>query len=110
VLSRALFLNWRAFGDEPIVDIPGGTTPTVVASDAELRAFDDAFEQLKQEAAVDSALDEEKEDAELPPLLSGGLKAWVIGRGRPGRRIKSIRSRDKSQRCTRGCASCSKSG
>ncbi|WP_027344044.1 ATP-binding protein [Hamadaea tsunoensis] len=69
----------QSFGEIPLVDGPGpGPTPPPPADD--LGHFDTRFEELKGRAEIHDALREDREDTEMPRLLGGGLKAWVLSR------------------------------
>jgi Helicase HerA, central domain len=71
------------FGDAPDVDIPSPPIP-VFAPDEALKKFDASYESIMERAPVHAVLDEDREDTDLPPLLSGGLKAWILSRGSAG--------------------------
>ncbi len=83
-LSRGVVAELETFGDAPPSDIAEHPGPVSTASEEELRRFDVEFATLKMKAEVDPVVDEAQEDEQLPPLLSGGLKAWVISRGSAG--------------------------
>ena len=71
----------ETFGVAPTVerDFPPPLPPAV--SDDDLRQLDARYAELCAQTTADSALDETTEDAEMPPLLAAGLKAWALSRG-----------------------------
>lgn len=72
----------HSFGDVDISDIEDPGDPEI--SDGEVDNFDALYETLKQDAVIHEVLDESREDADLPPLLTGGLKAWIMSLGASG--------------------------
>lgn len=46
--------------------------------------LDRLFDEYKQRAVVDAALDPESEDTTVPPLITAGLHAWITEQGEAG--------------------------
>jgi Helicase HerA, central domain len=71
----------ESFGEAPTTKpLPPPVTPN--ASEDDLGEIDSQYAALREGAAeADSAIDEAREDAEMPSLLRAGLKAWVLSRG-----------------------------
>jgi hypothetical protein len=72
----------ESFGDMPATEVPLPPPVTPNASEDALGQIDSRYAALREGAAdADSAIDEAREDAEMPSLLRAGLKAWVLSRG-----------------------------
>lgn len=74
----------ESFGDSSLGDPPPAPPWEPQTSEEELKRFDTVYEKFQDQASVHTVLDEDREDTDLPPLLTGGLKAWILSRGAAG--------------------------
>lgn len=65
--------------ETPAVEGPQSPGPSI-----DFSTFDVRFDELKRQADVRPALDQDTEDESMPALLSAGLTAWIVERGGDG--------------------------
>lgn len=85
-LDRDEIREMDSFGEIPLTPPPTPPPPRVPpeARHEVLQAYDSRYDAHRRETVAEAAIDEEREDAEMPALLRAGLKAWVLGRAESG--------------------------
>jgi hypothetical protein len=70
--------------DEITDDVPPPELVQVVAEAGQIARLDEKFDVLRREADITEAIASKSEDAAMPPLLSAGLRAWILEQGPDG--------------------------
>ncbi|ETK31500.1 ATP-binding protein [Microbispora sp. ATCC PTA-5024] len=82
-LAGAEITELQRLSEQDVPPLPD--LPPPVPAVADLAALDALFARAREEANVAGALGPATEDAEMPPLLSAGLAAWILEHGEAGR-------------------------